>query len=155
MFEILLEVINLFEYAFLIKLLVAAALAGVIGFEREKDLQPAGLRTHMIVALASSLVVSIAIISFSSDSVSRVVQGIVAGIGFLGAGTIISHGEWVKGLTTAATVWAVAGIGVVVGFGLFFEAIVATVVLFGILQLKFLDEWIHAKAVKAAKKARK
>lgn len=137
----------LFEYTFLIKLLVAAVLAGFIGFEREKDLQPAGLRTHMIVAFASSLAVSIAIVSFSSDSVSRVVQGIIAGIGFLGAGTIISHGEGVKGLTTAATVWAVAGIGIVVGFGLFWEATVATAVLFAILQLNFLDKYIRERYV--------
>ncbi|HEY3269135.1 MAG TPA: MgtC/SapB family protein [Armatimonadota bacterium] len=97
------------------RLAAAALLGGCIGFQRERDRHPAGLRTHMLVAVGATL------ITLASDSYpgsdGRIAAQIVSGIGFLGAGTIIREGPNVKGLTTAASLWAVAGLGIAVGRG--------------------------------------
>ena len=98
----------------------AAILGGLIGVEREWARKPAGLRTHMTVAVAAAAFVLIVIESGGADDdVSRVIQGVAAGIGFLGAGTILkkSSESDIQGLTTAATVWLTAAVGVAAGAG--------------------------------------
>ena len=103
-----------------VRLTLAAALGGVLGFERERSGKAAGLRTHMLVALGAALFVLIPQQAGMSDSdVSRVLQGLVAGVGFLGAGAILKGDadEEVKGLTTAAGLWLTAAIGVAAGLG--------------------------------------
>src|SRR5450830_1479448 len=102
------------------RLLAAAVLGGIIGAQRERVHSAAGFRTHILVAMGTALLVLGGLeAGFSTPDVSRVVQGIVAGIGFLGAGTILKladRGE-VHGLTTAATIWVTAAVGVAAGIG--------------------------------------
>jgi putative Mg2+ transporter-C (MgtC) family protein len=119
-----------------LRLLTAAALGGVLGYDRERKARSAGVRTHMLVAVGAALFVIGPIqAGMPIEDVSRVLQGIVQGIGFLGAGAIIvrrSRHE-VEGLTTAASIWATAGIGVIVGLGLEATAILTTAVVLAIL----------------------
>lgn len=125
------------DWTLIVRLVLAAILAGVIGLEREKSGKHfAGLRTHIIVAIASALLMATFQDLFLGDSIARMGAAIMTGLGFIGAGTIISQGDKIKGLTTAATVWAVAGIGIVVGLGAYFEAIVGTLLIFIVLEMK-------------------
>ena len=104
----------------LIRLLAATLLGAIVGFERERARKPAGLRTHTLVCVGTAVFVLVCTSAgMSSDGLSRVIQGIVTGIGFLGAGTILKVNEehQIKGLTTAAEVWMTAAIGVGVGLG--------------------------------------
>jgi putative Mg2+ transporter-C (MgtC) family protein len=102
-----------------VRLLVGAGLGGVVGLQRERWHKPAGVRTHMLVALgAAALVVAAERGGMDSASVSRVVQGLIAGVGFIGAGAILRRDErHIEGLTTAASVWAAAAIGTAAGLG--------------------------------------
>ncbi|RQS68438.1 MgtC/SapB family protein [Burkholderia sp. Bp8963] len=123
------------------RLLLAAALGSVIGFERERLAWAAGLRTHMLVCVGSALFMIVSAFGFfdvlgPSNIVldpSRVAAQVVSGIGFLGAGSILLRGEIVRGLTTAASLWSVAAIGLAVGGGLYVGAISATVIILIIL----------------------
>src|ERR1700744_5434652 len=106
------------------RLVMAAGLGSVIGLERERLQWAAGLRTHMLVSVGSALIMIVSAYGFSATlgphvvrAPSRVAAQVVSGIGFLGAGSIILRNEAVKGLTTAASVWAVAGIGLATGGG--------------------------------------
>lgn len=117
-----------------IKLIVAVILGALIGYEREKSHKPAGLRTHAVVCLGSTLLTIISINFFSQDY-ARVVAALVTGIGFLCAGAIIASGKDVKGLTTAATLWFVAIMGVGVGIGWYQLSAVATIIAFILLLL--------------------
>ena len=114
----------------LIKLGVTTILSGFIGFEREHSHRPAGFRTHILVAVGSSLVMLTSVYIFDSQGmtgdVTRMSAQVLSGIGFLGAGTILREGFSVKGLTTAASLWAVACIGIAVGAGFYAGALVAT-----------------------------
>lgn len=115
-----------------VRLLIAATLGGILGFERESKGKAAGVRTHMLVALGAALFVLVPQMSGSqADAMSRVVQGVIAGIGFLGAGTILKNQEGdeghVKGLTTAAGLWMTAAIGVSAGLGREATAVLSTV----------------------------
>lgn len=104
----------------LIKLLVAMGAGALIGAQRQHSGKPAGLRTHVLVALGTAIfVVAGKETGMEHDAISRVIQGIAAGIGFLGAGTILKHPEHpeVIGLTTAASIFATAGIGIAAGLG--------------------------------------
>jgi putative Mg2+ transporter-C (MgtC) family protein len=98
-----------------LSLLLAVALGAMVGVEREVTHKPAGLRTHMLVSLGAALF-TIVSISFSIDP-ARIAAGIVAGIGFIGAGTIWAEKDKVKGITTAASLWATAAIGLTAGIG--------------------------------------
>lgn len=103
-----------------VRLLVAVLLGALLGYDRERKDSAAGLRTHMLVALGAALFVIAALqAGLDKAGLSRVIQGVVAGIGFLGAGAIIkmSEKEQIKGLTTAASIWATAAIGVASGMG--------------------------------------
>jgi putative Mg2+ transporter-C (MgtC) family protein len=108
----------------LLRLLVAAVFGSLIGFERERLLWAAGIRTHMLVCVGACLFMIVSAYGFSPVlgpnvvlDPSRVAAQVVSGIGFLGAGAILARGEIVKGLTTAASIWTVAAIGLAVGGG--------------------------------------
>ena len=121
-----------------LRLLVAALLGGLLGYERETHGKAAGVRTHMLVCTGAALfVLGSELVGGGDDAMSRVVQGIVAGIGFLGVGTIIkgSNMNEVKGLTTAAGVWMTAAVGVCVGLGLEATAVLATLLMLYILHV--------------------
>lgn len=122
------------------RLVFSAALGSVIGVERERLSWAAGLRTHMLVSVGSTLIMIVSAYGFADvagPSVvldpSRMAAQVVSGIGFLGAGAILARGEVVRGLTTAASVWSVAGIGLAVGGGLYTPAVAATIVILIIL----------------------
>jgi putative Mg2+ transporter-C (MgtC) family protein len=125
----------------MVKLLLAALAGGIIGFEREMHGRPAGLRTHLLVTLGSCLMMIISeafylkygelgMESAVRIDPSRTAAQIIAGIGFLGAGVILKEGVNVRGLTTAASLWMVAGLGMAFGMGLFGPAALATLLAF-------------------------
>lgn len=119
-----------------VRLLLAAFLGGIIGYERERKARSAGVRTHMLVAVGATLFVLGPLQSgMDISDMSRVLQGVVQGIGFLGAGAIIVRAgqHKVEGLTTAANIWATAGIGIVVGLGLEATAVLSTIIVLIIL----------------------
>ena len=120
----------------LLRLMLAALLGGLLGMEREQKGKAAGVRTHMLVAMGAALFVLLSQQSgMAHADVSRVVQGIIAGIGFLGAGTILKDEEKVKGLTTAAGIWLTAAIGVAAGMGRESTAVVSTLLVLAIFTL--------------------
>ena len=137
------------DASILFRLVIAIVLGGVIGWERESAGKPAGVRTHMLVAAAAALFVALgdAVLErFASQSVQgaviqsdpvRIIEAIVTGVSFLGAGTIfVSHGrERVEGLTTAATIWVTAAVGIAVGLERFPLAAGCTVIVFVVLHV--------------------
>jgi putative Mg2+ transporter-C (MgtC) family protein len=138
----------------LIRLLLAAFLGSVIGFERERLLWAAGIRTHMVVCVGACLIMIVSAFGFGDSLTSknvvldpsRVAAQVVSGIGFLGAGAILARGEIVRGLTTAASIWTVAAIGLAVGGGLYFAAGVSTAVITLILAgIKPIEEAYRAR----------
>jgi len=124
------------ELEMVLRLLLAVALGAIIGFQRERAGKPAGLRTNTLICLGAALFTVISVYGFGADP-ARVAAGIVTGVGFLGAGAIIMRrGEGtVEGLTTAATIWAVAGVGLAAGAGMYLIAAVATALILGVLYL--------------------
>jgi len=121
-----------------VRLVLAVLLGGVLGYERESQGKAAGLRTHMLVSLGAALfVIGADSTGTFNDSMSRVIQGVVAGIGFLGAGTIIKSESLsnIRGLTTAAGLWLTAAMGVAIGLGQEVVAIMTTLLALIILQL--------------------
>lgn len=125
------------EVEMLLRLLLAAALGAVIGYQRERAGKPAGLRTHVLICVGAALFTIASLYGFGAGAdTARVAAGIVAGIGFLGAGAIMRTGEGiVAGLTTAATIWVVAAIGLAVGAGLYLASAVATALTLVVLFL--------------------
>ena len=140
------------------RLATAAVLGAVIGFEREWERKAAGLRTHTTVALGSAAFVLIVLeTAAGADPLSRAIQGIAAGIGFIGAGTILKrdHEEDIQGLTTAATIWLTAAVGVAAGAGQHTVAVVCVVSAWLILTaLTRVDIWLARKRDKAANSPR-
>ena len=130
----------------IIRLVAAMLLGGIVGVQRESTRKPAGLRTHVLVSVATAaLIIACSSFGMSSDGLSRVIQGIVTGIGFLGAGTILklSQEHEIKGLTTAAGVLMTAAIGVIVGLGSLGIALMITVLALIILSLARLEHSIE------------
>jgi len=121
----------------ILRLLLATALGAVIGYQRERAKKSAGLRTHVLICVGAALFTITSIYGFGAgDDTARVAAGVVAGVGFLGAGAIIRGGEGiVAGLTTAATIWAVAGIGLAAGAGLYLASAVATAIVLVVLLI--------------------
>jgi len=122
-----------------IRVLAAVLLGAIVGIERERAGKPAGLRTHMLVSLGTAVVVmACSGAGMNPDGLSRVIQGIVTGIGFIGAGTILKLNEQreIQGLTTAAGLWMTAAIGVAVGLGVLGIAVIGTLVTLLILALE-------------------
>ena len=121
----------------LIRLLAATVLGAIIGFQRERAGKPAGLRTHMLVTVGTAVfVLACSGVGMSLDGLSRVIQGIVTGIGFIGAGSILKldRERDIQGLTTAAGVWMTAAVGVAVGLGSLGVALLSTVFTLAILS---------------------
>jgi putative Mg2+ transporter-C (MgtC) family protein len=141
------------DYLEMVLRTIAALVAGgLIGLERSHRGRPAGFRTHALVCLASSLLMLVTIYEshwFPRDSAARVIldptrmaQGIMTGIGFVGAGAIIKEGFTVRGLTTAASIWITAAIGILAGIGFYFAAVIGTVLSLGTLSA---FRWIEAR----------
>jgi len=124
------------EIEVILRLLLAAALGAIVGYQRERAGKPAGLRTHTLICLGAALFTVASIYGFGEADPARIAAGIVAGIGFLGAGAILHReGGIVEGLTTAASIWAIAGIGLAVGAGLYLVSAVTTVIILIVLLL--------------------
>ena len=132
-----------------IRVLAAVLLGGFLGIERERSGKPAGFRTHMLVCLATAVVVlACTEVNMGLDGLSRVIQGIVTGIGFVGAGSILKLSEQreIKGLTTAAGLWMTAIIGITVGLGALGLAVIGTILTLLVLGLEhMLDSRIARK----------
>ena len=124
----------------LFRLLLSVVFGGLIGLERESHGRPAGFRTHILVSLGSTLIMIISAYGLASVNPSydpgRIAAKVISGIGFLGTGTIMRDGANIRGLTTAASLWAVAGIRLAVGIGMYFAAAVSTIlVVFTLIYL--------------------
>ena len=123
-----------------IKLLVAVILGGVVGLERERSHKPAGLRTHMLVCLGATLATIVSIEFVGADH-ARVAAAVMMGIGFLGAGTIIASGDkGIHGLTTAASIWIVAAVGIAIGVGYYIIAAIAAILVLIILSIGKIEK---------------
>lgn len=130
----------------LIRLSLAVFLGGLIGFEREQQNHPAGLRTHILVCLGSSMIMLLSIYGFAEFAgepnvridPARLATAVITGVGFLGAGTILFTGKSITGLTTAASLWVVAAIGLQIGAGFYFSAAAGTI-------LVFITLWVFNK----------
>jgi len=137
------------------KLLIDSVFAGFIGYEREKEKRPAGFRTHILVAMGSAIFTMISISAFASPAdPGRMASSIVVGIGFLGAGTIIQLKNKVVGLTTAASLWLTAAIGITVGVGWYLLAFTSTILGFIVLGMKSVENTI-ANSSKSKRRDRK
>lgn len=118
-----------------LRLLVALVLSGIVGWQREITQRPAGLRTHMLVCLGATLLTLVSVSIPGADPM-RLASGIVTGIGFIGAGTIIrSTPTEVRGLTTAASIWMIAGVGIATGVGFYSGAVLTTILAYIVLVL--------------------
>jgi len=122
----------------ILKLIMAVALGGLIGIEREASQKPAGFRTNVLVCIGSATMMSLAVAlvqgsNATPDTLIRMAAGVVTGIGFLGAGTIIHARGMVIGLTTATTIWVVAGLGLVIGAGYYIPALILTALIIATL----------------------
>jgi putative Mg2+ transporter-C (MgtC) family protein len=144
-----------------VRMLVAAVLGAAIGLEREIHEHPAGMRTHLLVALGAAIFTELSIYGFAgigsaanapSIDPSRVAAQIVSGIGFLGAGAILKYGTSIRGLTTAASLWTVAAIGMAAGAGEWLVAVVGSaVVIFSLWPLNALAERMHRQGHRTIK----
>ena len=141
----------------ILRLVLSVVFGGLVGIEREVHGRAAGLRTHILVSLGSalfmitSLLVGASYGHLGSVDPSRIAAGVVTGIGFLGAGAIIRFGISIRGLTTAASIWAVAAIGLAVGAGLYIAAGTATLLVVVVLFLSRLEEKMELKGEKSRK----
>ena len=144
--------------------LIAGTLSSLLGIEREARGQAAGLRTHVLLSVGCTLMMAVSVWAIGlaegidisnwptsrekiNYDASRIAAGIIAGIGFLSAGTIIKNGPSVKGLTTAATLWICTGIGMACGVGYILEAIATTAVaLFFLYGLSFIEHWLYKRS---------
>jgi len=135
----------------LLKLVLAVALGGLIGLEREASQKPAGFRTNILVCVGSTMMMTLATLLVrpaggSPDTLVRMAAGVITGVGFLGAGTILQARGTIAGLTTASTLWLVAGLGLVIGAGFYLPALIFTVVtittllLFGRIESIYLHK---------------
>lgn len=119
----------------LVRLLIAVLLASLVGYERERQGKPAGLRTHAMVGLGATLFTVVSLYGFGPGTdTSRVAAMIVSGIGFLGAGAILHERGGVQGLTTAASLWVTAAIGIAVGVGMILMSLATTLLVFAVLR---------------------
>ena len=130
----------------ILRLLLALVLSGLVGFERQIHRRTAGLRTHILVSLGSCLIMLTSLYVFdiykniASLDPSRIAAGVITGIGFLGAGAIMREREGVKGLTTAASLWIVAAIGLATGCGFYSAAVFSTILtLVVLLFLRYIE----------------
>lgn len=143
------------EWELLLRLTLSCVLGGVIGYERQARRKSAGLRTNILVCLGSCLIMILSqeiyhdVEGLTNADPARLAAQVVSGIGFLGAGTIMKEGLTVRGLTTAACLWVVAGVGLAVGAGYYIGALFTSALVFGTLgTLSRLDDWVsHEKHI--------
>ncbi len=136
-----------------LRLVLSAILGGLVGFERERHNRPAGFRTHILVCLGCCLVMLVSTYAFEGElgeigkvDPSRIASHAISGIGFLGAGTILRHGNTIRGLTTAASLWVVAVIGLAIGSGFYVGALVTSVILLtSLYTLKGVEVYLARK----------
>lgn len=121
---------------FLIKVVLSIVAGALIGIEREIRHKAAGIRTNMLVCLASAIFTHFSLSYFPLQDAARIIANILVGMGFIGAGSIIKENEKVIGITTAASLWLVTAIGVIIGLGFYYEAILISLVAFFILASK-------------------
>ncbi|MGE0311669.1 MAG: MgtC/SapB family protein [Lautropia sp.] len=142
---------NADDWQMMMRLVIALVAGAIIGYERTYHARPAGFRTHALVCMASSLLMLVTVyeshwVTASPDSVrldpTRMAQGIMTGIGFLGAGVIFREGLSVRGLTTAASIWVTAAIGVLAGIGFYFPLVIAVLLTIGVLSA---FRWIESR----------
>lgn len=146
--EVISDIILKLDFSAIDRLLVAALLGGVVGFERERSGKVAGLRTHILVSLGAALASVVSIYLFAHyPSIGgqpgfdyHLIANIIIGIGFIGAGTILRKDDRIEGTTTAASLWAVAVIGIAAGLGMYGEAIAATAIVYLVLAVLWLVE---------------
>jgi len=136
---------TLSDLELIIRLLVSVLLSGIIGFERERSHKPAGLRTHIFVCMGACLFTMASFYLLPTDIIgsfdaTRIAAGVVAGISFIGAGSIIALRGDVKGLTTAASLWVTAAIGLIVGLGNYILPIITTIIAYVILRLDRVEK---------------
>lgn len=129
------------------KLLISFFLGGFIGLEREVSHKPAGLRTHILVSLGSTVFTLLSLSPvFSGPAVAAIASQILTGMGFIGAGVVISSGGHVRGITTAASLWATAAVGMAVALGEYTLAVATTVlVILALLAFRFLEKPLTQK----------
>jgi len=129
------------ELEMVLRLLLATALGASIGFQRSRAGKPAGVRTYGLICVGSALFAVVSALGFADADPARIAAGIVAGIGFIGAGAIMRREEGiVEGLTTAATIWVVAGIGLAAGVGMYLIAAVVTAIALVVLLIPHSSE---------------
>ncbi|HOQ05262.1 MAG TPA: MgtC/SapB family protein [Anaerohalosphaeraceae bacterium] len=133
--------LDFWNWPFWMPFVSSVLLGGLIGLEREIRRKPAGLRTNILICLATALFTHLGL-SISDDSLeiaSRILQGVITGVGFIGAGALIRGTHEIHGITTAATIWLVTGIGIACGFGLYEAAVgvtgIALIILWGLIPL--------------------
>lgn len=155
------ELANSWDGQAIVRLLMAAALGALIGLEREHHGRAAGLRTQLLVALGAATAMLVSLYFgqvYGSGEMgkniqvdpARVAYGVMGGVGFLGAGAIIHYGAGIRGLTTAASLWCSASIGLAAGFGMFVVAVAATaIVLFALVVLDLVERHLPEKVTKA------
>jgi len=137
----------------ILRLLISAFLGGLVGMEREANNRPAGLRTHVLVTIGSTLIMMISIDAFrgmgqygNGGEPARLAAQVVSGIGFLGAGTILRDGTNIKGLTTAASLWVCGGIGLAIGSGYYLGGVVTVaIVLFTLMRMGKIEKTLLKK----------
>lgn len=139
------------NWEYILRLFLAMLFGGLIGYERESEHKPAGLRTNLLVCMGACLIVLFELFyhetTRSATDHLRVTAQIVTGIGFLGAGTIIQTRSHVKGLTTAATIWVTSGIGIAIGGGFYYIATIAVIAVFLCLRfLKYVENWLTLRS---------
>ena len=149
------QLLGLENWVLVLRVLLAVALGGALGIEREIDAQPAGFRTHIVLCLGATLFGLISVHAFApfesvrADSnvqidVTRVASQVVVGVGFLGGGAILKYGASIRGLTTAASMWVTAAVGLAVGVGYYWAAVAITVAtLISLVVFRWLREWIR------------
>ncbi len=132
----------------ILAMLLSTVLGTVVGWERQMGRKPAGLRTHTLVCLGSTMFVLLAphamrTFSMTQFDPTRIIHGVVTGVGFLGAGSIMRQEGYVHGLTTAASIWMVAAVGVAVGVHAYVLAIVGTVLALVVLEwFRWVERWL-------------
>jgi putative Mg2+ transporter-C (MgtC) family protein len=150
------EFLNQDTYIMFTRILIATVLCGLIGLEREFNNHPAGFRTHLLVGLGSCLMMILSLYGFENYierhtsqvqfDPARIPSYVISGIGFLGGGTILVKGATIRGLTTAASIWIVAGLGLVIGAGMYVIAFFTTViVLMCLVFLNRLEKYMNVK----------
>jgi putative Mg2+ transporter-C (MgtC) family protein len=156
------ELLDLDGWVMVLRVLLAVGLGGALGLEREIDSQPAGFRTHILVCLGAALFGLISVHAFApfeavrNDTnvqidVTRVASQVVVGVGFLGGGAILKYGASIRGLTTAASMWVAAAIGLAVGVGYYWAAVAVTVAaLVSLVGFRRLRSWIRVRYGRSA-----